>query len=133
MEAFYFILGIFIFWFSFAFIADILHYMVSVAESSVKINFKTFIDWYQLNPERYILCDYNIIMKLNEKNEHLYFSTYIDVKRYHFFKRQLEKKEELLKKNKCYKEVLSMVQCDIDMVRNRAQENIDKAQKILEE
>lgn len=104
-------------------------------DSSVKIKFNNFYDWYNINSKRWILEDNYVKIETGRTSrfgyttEHYkicYFS-FRDWKKYKKFKKNLKKKNKAKSYNETMIKILEAVQQDIDALRNQSNQEIKEA------
>lgn len=110
----------------------------------VRIKFKDFIQYYTINPKRWLLCDSYVSVCTDITSLRSLFWTegkccyfgYFDTFKYKIFKKNLNRKEKEKQINKQYAAILEAVQQDIDSIRKQANQEIkeasDKAIEIAE-
>lgn len=121
-------------------------------KSEIFLSFKDFIDFYNLNPDRYeIRYDYNgELRSLNIKEEYdgydmycrpsvefrnkykVKFKLFSYIRFYYWDKHQQNVKKKY-KHNEDMRGVLELVQKDIDSIRKQAEKEIREAEKITNE
>ena len=103
-------------------------------------SFKSFKDFYYLNPESWKLYDYYVVK--NNDVELIMIFTYQDWKKYQKFKNQLaaekanrEANKAMMKKlefqDETTRKIIQAVQKDIDNAREEAQRNFDEATQLI--
>lgn len=113
-------------------------YRGKIMKSGSRIKLKSFLIFYEINPNRWILHGWRVTCKVPSEHPmvycydevHFHFS-YIDTCKYRLWyknrERQLEKKN--LDKNTL--RMLEAVKTDITNLKNKAQQEINEAEKIL--
>ena len=121
-------------------------------KSEIFLSFKDFIDFYNLNPDRYeIGYDYNgELRSLNIKEEYDGYDMYCrpSVKfrnkykvkfklfsyiRFYYWDKHKQSVKKKYKQNKDMRRMLELVQKDINSVRERAEKEIREAERITNE
>lgn len=113
-----------------------------------KITYKQFVDYYYINPDRWFLCNNYVkymyhteITVLNGCVQDTVFKSFsfsfIDQFKYHKFKYNIKRKNEVIKQSKEYNEayqvLLEGVQKDIDKLRQQSENELNQAMNIMKE
>lgn len=106
-----------------------------------KIEFKSFQEFYNINPKRWELKEDHIVCRCNQAYNGIFHRieqfefTYIDYLKYIHWKRNIEKEENFKEQNKSIANMLAAVREDIRSLEERSKreknEAIDYLQKIL--
>ena len=95
-------------------------YCDSYDASIANIDFKSFYDWYSLNPDRYELRENNVRVKMDKsKSELMGFAKYRDWLKYRKFVTNLNNRKNQIASDKSLVKILNTVQSDIDATRLR--------------
>ena len=98
-------------------------YCDSYDASIANIDFKSFYDWYSLNPDRYELRENNVRVKMDKsKSELMGFAKYRDWLKYRKFVTNLNNRKNQIASDKSLVKILNTVQSDIDATRLRISE-----------
>ena len=98
-------------------------YCESYDASIANIDFKSFYDWYSLNPDRYELRENNVRVKMDKsKYELMGFAKYRDWLKYRKFVTNLNNRKNQIASDKSMVKILNTVQSDIDATRLRISE-----------
>lgn len=98
-------------------------YCDSYDASIANINFESFYDWYNLNPDRYELRENYVRVKMDKsKYELMGFAKYRDWLKYRKFVTNLNNRKNQIASDKSMVKILNTVQSDIDATRMRISE-----------
>ena len=104
-----------------------------------KIKFKTFLTFYEINPNRWELDELYVNCKIPRETsyctlfydkEEFHFS-YIDTYRYHLWYKNIEKRKDTQYKDKATARMLAAVKQDVADLESKAQREINEAKSIL--
>ena len=75
-------------------IASIFSFLGGRLENSIKVNLKTFKEWYYLNPDRYTLGYHTILMIVKDGEEKIQMCNPLEQRKYVYFrfKRRISKR-----------------------------------------
>lgn len=107
-------------------------------DCAIVITFEEFFQWYNLNKERWLLCDNCVKIRTNKQKisgwdpfnnyyRTCFFESFKDWKKYKAFQKELEKTENKEKTNKIMVEILEAIQQDIDALRKQSNQEIKEA------
>lgn len=120
-------------------------------KSEIFLSFKDFIDFYNLNPDRYEIeyndgepCSLNIKEEYNEYNMYYQYGVQFRNKykikfklfsyiRFYYWDKHKQKVKKKYKHNEDMRGMLELVQKDIDSIRKQAEKEIREAEKITNE
>jgi hypothetical protein len=106
-------------------------------DSGTKIKFNTFYSIYNVNPCRWELDDASVKYNYEEGYYSCRYKTYtfsfFDTVRYKFFLRSAEKKKKLKKEAEDLEVLITFAQKDIDRAKAQAEQELQKAKKMMED
>jgi hypothetical protein len=120
-------------------------------KSEIFLSFKDFIDFYNLNPDRYEIeynngepCSLNIKEEYNEYNMYCQYGVQFRNKykikfklfsyiRFYYWDKHKQKVKKKYKHNEDMRGMLELVQKDIDSIRKQAEKEIREAERITNE
>lgn len=102
---------------------------IEIIKTSPRITFDAFKKFYLISPSNWRLCsDGSIEYYVNYEWMDIEFKHYIDVVRYSFFKRKVERDGEYLEKMQNEKKLIESLQKDIDSYRK---ENLSEIERLI--
>ena len=108
-------------------IASIFSFLGGRLENSIKVNLKTFKEWYYLNPDRYTLGYHTILMIVKDGEEKIQMCNPLEQRKYVYFRNSLKRKEDREYMNQKHMRVLETVQDDIDALKKKVEKEQQEA------
>lgn len=100
----------------------------AVYKTAPQITFDAFKKLYALSPSKWDFCSEGVIYKGNNGWTNIEFKRYIDVIRYGFFKRKIEKNNDYLARIQNEKKFITSIQKDIESYRR---ENLSEIERLI--
>lgn len=102
-----------------------------------KLSYKQFIDYYWINPDKWILYDNYVQYNYYNYRTKSFSFSFVDQIKYQKFKRNIEKTKKKMEwskaHNESYRILLEGVQKDIDKLRKQSEDELNQATKTMKE
>ena len=105
------------------------YYFTAAKLNGPKIKFKSFIQFYVINPDRWNLYDDYVeckIQKMEPNSRELFHFGYLDWFRYLLWMHNTSKREQKIENAKATAQMLSMVKKDIEINEQKARAAVNK-------
>lgn len=112
----------------FAYLLASFIWLSTTIKTSPRITFNAFKKVYAISPTKWSLDFENISYHGDDEWIHIEFKHYIDVIRYNFFKKKIEKNKDYLTKIQNEEKLIKSLQKDIDSYRR---ENLSEIERLI--
>lgn len=103
-------------------------------KGTTKISFKKFKQFYNINPDRWVLGYFTVTYRFNKKESVFHFNL-IDFHRYHFWDKKIERAKAKAKKTNLDTKALSLlisgVALDIEELKSKGIKEIEEAKQSI--